>query len=272
MFDHAERRRRLSAECAPRRRPALPRALVRPRVPLRRRARDPVLRAELVPARLGRGRLLPARRRPGLRAAAHGRRVRPAGAARRARSSSWTRPTTGARSSSASLEASAGRRPSRSATVSGPRRRSSSAASSVSSGSRTGSALVNRLRRVKTAEELDAMGRACRTVEAAMTAVDAARRAGRDDGRAPRGGRGAAPAAGLADAVLRDPRLHRDGFATASTPGPPTRATPLADGTAVLFDFGGVVDGYCSDFGRTVVAGEPPPGFRRGLRRDARRV
>jgi Xaa-Pro aminopeptidase len=28
-----------------------------------------------------------------------------------------------------------------------------------------------------------------------------------------------------------------------------------------MFDFGGVVDGYCSDFGRTVVCGEPPDGY-----------
>ena len=36
---------------------------------------------------------------------------------------------------------------------------------------RAGSALVNRLRRVKSPEELEAMGRACRTVETAMAAV-----------------------------------------------------------------------------------------------------
>ena len=64
------------------RRPALPRPLVRPRVPLGRRARHPVLRAELLPARLGRRRVLPARRRPGLRPAADGGRLRPACAPR----------------------------------------------------------------------------------------------------------------------------------------------------------------------------------------------
>ena len=43
--------------------------------------------------------------------------------------------------------------------------------------------------------------------------------------------------------------------------GTATAGTPHADGTAVLFDFCGVVNGYSSDFGRTVVAGESPPGF-----------
>ena len=28
-----------------------------------------------------------------------------------------------------------------------------------------------------------------------------------------------------------------------------------------MFDFGGVVDGYCSDFGRTVYCGEPPDDY-----------
>jgi Xaa-Pro aminopeptidase len=28
-----------------------------------------------------------------------------------------------------------------------------------------------------------------------------------------------------------------------------------------MFDFGGVVDGYCSDFGRTVYCGEPPQDY-----------
>jgi Xaa-Pro aminopeptidase len=121
---------------------------------------------------------------------------------------------------------------------------------------RTGSSLVNELRRVKTAEELEAMGRACRTVEQAMTAV------------APR----VQPGVTMAD--LRDEIEHQLRLAGSLTPSfathiftgmdpdsldssTGTARTPVSDGTAVMFDFGGVVDGYCSDFGRTVVAGEP---------------
>ncbi len=125
---------------------------------------------------------------------------------------------------------------------------------------RTGSALVNRLRRVKTGEELEAMGRACRAVEAAMAAVTPHVRPG------------------VTMAVLRvevEAQMRAAGSLTPSfathiftgmdadslDTGAATARTPLPEGAAVLFDFGGVVDGYCSDFGRTVVAGEPPSGF-----------
>ena len=36
----------------------------------------------------------------------------------------------------------------------------------------------------------------------------------------------------------------------------------VESGLAVSFDFGAVVDGYCSDFGRTVQVGEPSKEFR----------
>src|SRR2546423_652504 len=44
-----------------------------------------------------------------------------------------------------------------------------------------------------------------------------------------------------------------------------TRLTtqPIREGTSVSFDFGAVVDGYCSDFGRTIFVGEPDAEFRR---------
>lgn len=44
-----------------------------------------------------------------------------------------------------------------------------------------------------------------------------------------------------------------------------TRLTtqPIRAGTSVSFDFGAVVDGYCSDFGRTIFVGEPDAEFRR---------
>ena len=49
--------------------------------------------------------------------------------------------------------------------------------------------------------------------------------------------------------------------------GTATGRTPMPEDTSVMFDFGGVVDGYCSDFGRTVYCGEPAAGLPRRLRR-----
>ncbi len=40
-----------------------------------------------------------------------------------------------------------------------------------------------------------------------------------------------------------------------------TARRPIPEGTSVMFDFGGVVDGYCSDFGRTIYCGEPPHDY-----------
>ena len=126
---------------------------------------------------------------------------------------------------------------------------------------RTGSALVNRLRRVKAADELDAMSRACRTVERAMEAVTPLVRPG-------------VTMSELAEEVeseLRRAGSRTPSFATHIFTGMDadsldnhhaTARRPLVDGVAVLFDFGGVVDGYCSDFGRTVVAGEPSQELR----------
>jgi Xaa-Pro aminopeptidase len=122
---------------------------------------------------------------------------------------------------------------------------------------RTGSRIVNELRRTKTGEELAAMGRAIATVERTMAAV--------------------APLVvpGVTMLELAEAVEHELLSAGSRCPSFPTHIftglgdgdvdshtatgrTPISSGTSVLFDFGGVVDGYCSDFGRTVYCGDPP--------------
>ncbi len=128
---------------------------------------------------------------------------------------------------------------------------------------RTGSSLVNELRRVKTSEELEAMQRAIATVEHAMAAT------------APL----VVPGATMADLVEAvEHELRAAGSSCPSfTPhiftglgeddldsGTATAHRRMPEGTSVMFDFGGVVDGYCSDFGRTVYSGEPPAAYVEG--------
>jgi Xaa-Pro aminopeptidase len=126
---------------------------------------------------------------------------------------------------------------------------------------RTGSRLVNELRRVKTEEELEAMGRAIRTVEQTMAAVTPLVVPGMT-------------MAELAEAVeheLRAAGSRTPSFATHIFTGldeddldshTNTAHEPLTGNTSVMFDFGGVVDGYCSDFGRTIYCGDPPGDYR----------
>ena len=48
--------------------------------------------------------------------------------------------------------------------------------------------------------------------------------------------------------------------------GGPYASEPLREGEVVLFDFGAVWHGYCSDFGRTVACGEPPADYEQVIR------
>jgi Xaa-Pro aminopeptidase len=125
---------------------------------------------------------------------------------------------------------------------------------------RTGSSLVNELRRVKTSEELEAMQRAIATVEHTMAAV------------APLVVPGVTMA-GLVEAVEHELRVAGSRCPSFTThiftgmgeddldSGTATAHRPMPEGTSVMFDFGGVVDGYCSDFGRTIYSGEPPADY-----------
>jgi Xaa-Pro aminopeptidase len=125
---------------------------------------------------------------------------------------------------------------------------------------RPGSAIVNELRRVKTPEEIAAMRRSIDTVERTMAAV------------------GPLVVPGATMAQLQEAVEHELRAAGSRTPSFPTHifsgmgqgeldsttATahdPMPQGTSVMFDFGGVVDGYCSDFGRTIYCGEPPDDY-----------
>ncbi len=125
----------------------------------------------------------------------------------------------------------------------------------------TGSRLVNELRRVKDPDELEAMGRAIATVEQTMEAVTPLVVPG-------------VTMASLAEAVEHELRragsrcpsftthIFTDFEPTGYDSGMTSGWTPVPEGTSVMFDFGGVVDGYCSDFGRTIYCGEPAADYR----------
>jgi Xaa-Pro aminopeptidase len=126
---------------------------------------------------------------------------------------------------------------------------------------RTGSTLVNELRRVKTAQELEAMSRAAEVADRVMASVT------------PR----VVPGVSMLDLLeevehqllvhgSRTPSFATHIF-TGMEPddfdsGTATARTAIREGTSVMFDFGAVVDGYCSDFGRTIFCGDPPGDLR----------
>jgi Xaa-Pro aminopeptidase len=124
-----------------------------------------------------------------------------------------------------------------------------------------GSPLVNELRRVKSDRELELMTHACSIADEAMAAT-AAR---------------VEPGVTMVD--LHEEVEHQLRALGSRLPSFPTHMfsygehshdsqgpsglEPLAEGEPVMFDFGAVWQGYCSDFGRTVVAGEPHPEYER---------
>jgi Xaa-Pro aminopeptidase len=118
-----------------------------------------------------------------------------------------------------------------------------------------GSALVNELRRTKSPEELAVMERACRVCDDTIAAV------------APQ----VRPGATMLDLVEEVEHRMRvlgsrvpsftthvfTSFVGGKNSAEDSRSVPIEEGDVVMFDFGAVVDGYCSDFGRTVCVGEP---------------
>ncbi|HEV3460572.1 MAG TPA: Xaa-Pro peptidase family protein [Candidatus Dormibacteraeota bacterium] len=121
--------------------------------------------------------------------------------------------------------------------------------------------LINPLRRIKSAEELERMTAAAHIVDEVMAEITSQIRPGVTEldlaseinlRMQQRGSRVESFDTGVfsigsADQRDADVRLTNQ---------------PIREGTAVSFDFGAVVDGYCSDFGRTVFVGEPDKDFR----------
>jgi Xaa-Pro aminopeptidase len=115
------------------------------------------------------------------------------------------------------------------------------------------------LRAVKDEEELAAMAKAASAADAAFADILHVAFAGR---------RELDVAADLAEALRR--HGHRTANFTIVGSGP-NGASPhheagdrvITDGDAVVLDFGGHLDGYCSDITRTVFVREPPQDFER---------
>ena len=119
---------------------------------------------------------------------------------------------------------------------------------------------MNELRRTKDADELAVMERACRVCDETIAAVAPKVRPG-------------ATMLELAEEVEHLMRVHGSRVASFTThvftsfvggknSAEESRTEPIEEGDVVMFDFGAVVDGYCSDFGRTVCVGEPEAEVR----------
>jgi len=120
-----------------------------------------------------------------------------------------------------------------------------------------GGSLVASLRRVKSELELELMTTACAIVDEAMAAT------------------ASRVVPGVTMRELQEDVEHELAIRGSRCPSFPTHifswlgrdsgdetgAEPVGEGECVMFDFGAVHRGYCSDFGRTVVAGEPPDGY-----------
>ncbi|HXF97094.1 MAG TPA: Xaa-Pro peptidase family protein [Gaiellaceae bacterium] len=126
------------------------------------------------------------------------------------------------------------------------------------------SPVINRLRRVKSPRELELMAHAASIADQAMAAT----------------AEKVEPGVRMVD--LHEEVEHQLRMLGSRVPSFPTHVwsigarphdsqdasgfEPIVEGEPVMFDFGAVWRGYCSDFGRTIVAGEPPPEYERCYR------
>lgn len=115
--------------------------------------------------------------------------------------------------------------------------------------------LVNPMRRIKSSEELEAMTKACRIVDETLALVSRSVRAGVAELQIARD----------VDFIMREAGSVTPSFDTGvwsmGAASGRDATVRLSTGNVVhglvSFDFGAVVDGYCSDFGRTIHVGDP---------------
>lgn len=125
------------------------------------------------------------------------------------------------------------------------------------------SPLINEMRRIKTPDEIALMERAARVADDALSAVTGRIQPGvrerdlaeeLDHHMALLGSRMPSFDTGVWSIGVG---LDRDADTRLSS-------DEIVRGSSVSFDFGAVIDGYCSDFGRTVHIGEPTDSFING--------
>ena len=121
----------------------------------------------------------------------------------------------------------------------------------------TAASTVTRILRMrKDAEELEALARVAAAIDRVVDGLDGLRWAGRTELE-------------LAGDIQAAIRAGHDEVCFTIVGAGPNAASPhhvaarrvVQPGDAVVVDIGGRLDGYCSDTTRTLVVGEPPPGF-----------
>jgi Xaa-Pro aminopeptidase len=118
------------------------------------------------------------------------------------------------------------------------------------------STVTRQLRMRKDPEEVQALARVATAIDRVVEGLGELRWAGRSERE-------------LAADIERAIRATHDEFCFAIVASGPNGASPhhvatgriIRPGDPVVVDIGGRLDGYCSDTTRTLVVGEPPPGF-----------
>ncbi len=126
--------------------------------------------------------------------------------------------------------------------------------------------LLAPLRAVKDADELAAMRRAAALTDDIYAAILPQLQPGITEREVAREIERQVPARGASGVSFHTAMLFGGGDSPRGRGAPaygPPLDQPLERGMTIAFDFGVVLDGYCSDFGRTVFMGEPDAEVRR---------